>query len=177
MIKALTIRDLDRVRRSQLIQKGIGERTLADTGLPGQAQGLNSTRSCKVEATGKLLELRGTSNQPPRFGSGHPQLRGGTTCMVQVSLDHQAVTAPVQRLDIARPPEVIAERPAQLLDARRERVVAHCDAAPDALEQLLLANQFLRPFGQNVEHRGHARCELHLAPFAPQLPAAWSEAK
>jgi hypothetical protein len=72
---------------------------------------------------------------------------------------------------------IVAHGPAQLLDARRERVVADRHAAPNAGEQLLFGDDLRRVHGQHVQHGGSARRQLDLGSIAPKLAGAPIEAE
>ena len=94
------------------------------------------------------------------------------TSFVDRGRHHEAVAAPVPGLDVMRVPGVVAERASQLLNTRRERVVADRHAAPDAIEQVLLGDELLGPLGQLLQHGGSPRRELDLAAVAPKLPGS-----
>ncbi len=81
---------------------------------------------------------------------------------------HEPVAAAMPRLDEARPLRVVPERPAQLLDARGERVVAHRGARPDRLEQVLLGHQLARARDQDLQHCGGLRGEAELLAAGPE---------
>ena len=76
-----------------------------------------------------------------------------------------------------RVPGVVAEHTAQFLNTRGERVVADCHTSPDALDQVLLGDEFLSPLGQKTQHRGRPRRQLDLAAVAPKLPGSRVETK
>ena len=55
-------------------------------------------------------------------------------------------------LDDVRPPRIVTERAAKLLDARCQRVVTHCHAAPDTVQKILLGHDLRRALGQCLQH-------------------------
>src|SRR5687768_14343913 len=80
-------------------------------------------------------------------------------------------------LDVDRLFRVVAQRPAQLLDAGDECVVADHGAAPDAGEQLALGHGFAPTLEQRSEYqRGLAR-ELDLGVVLPESGARGLESK
>src|SRR5262249_32541939 len=97
--------------------------------------------------------------------------------------NHQPVATPVTRLDVARAPGVVAERAAQLLNARGERIVGDRDAVPHLVEQARLGHYLRgalgprRPPGRRLQRGGGARRELPLAAVARQLSASPVQAK
>src|SRR4051812_41918662 len=81
------------------------------------------------------------------------------------------------RLDELGLLRVVAERLAQLLDARDQRVVAHDRAAPDFAKQLVLAHRLAGARDEQAEHaRGLGR-ELDLALAGPQSRGRGLEAE
>jgi hypothetical protein len=58
----------------------------------------------------------------------------------------------VPRLDVLRLPGIVTERPAQLLNARCERIIAHYRAAPDSGEQIVLAHRLTCAFDEQAQH-------------------------
>jgi len=72
---------------------------------------------------------------------------------------------------------IAAHSTAQLLDARRERVVTDRHAAPDAGEQLLFGDDLRRPDGQHVQHGGCPGRQSHLSIAAPKLASSRVETK
>src|SRR6185295_19274359 len=78
-----------------------------------------------------------------QHGDGGEIGRGRRSIRARVGVEagqggDEPVAAAVPRLDEARLPGVVLERPAQLLDARGQRIVAHGSAAPYRCEKVVL---------------------------------------
>ena len=151
------------------MQECIGQRTLADAGLAGHEHHLTSARLHLREAAFELRKLASAADKMLKLGPGR-QLRDAAAALADLGCPHhQAVAAPVTGLDVSRTAGVIAERAAQLLNAGGQCIVADRQAAPDLLEQLLLADDVLRPCGQQSEHGGGARRQLRFGITALKL--------
>ena len=93
---------------------------------------------------------------------------------------HEAIAAPVRRLDVGRRLRIVAEGLADLADADLERGVAHEHAGPHHVEELLLGHQPAGVPRQVVQHaerlgrEGHGpavaleRGVLHVEPVGPE---------
>ena len=80
----------------------------------------------------------------------------------------ESVAAAVPRLDEARLLRIVFERPAQLLDARRERIVADGRAAPDRGEQAAFRDRLSGVHDELLQHAGRLRRQPDLGRAAPQ---------
>ena len=74
------------------------------------------------------------------------------------------------RFDEAWPLGIVRKRLAQLLDARRKRVIADDGILPHRGEQLFPADRLPGVRHQRFEHRGSLRREFDLPLAGPQAP-------
>src|SRR6187397_2841846 len=74
----------------------------------------------------------------------------------------------MSRLDVARFSRIIAERLAQFLDARRQRVVANDAVAPHRGEQVMFGYRFAGARDKHRENRRSLRRELDFALTGPE---------
>jgi hypothetical protein len=69
----------------------------------------------------------------------------------------------MQRLDVPRAESLVAQRPAQLLDAGRERGIADRRSPPDRVEQFFLADDAVAVLNEKTEQRQRPRRQSHVA--------------
>jgi hypothetical protein len=81
---------------------------------------------------------------------------------------NELVAPPMARLDEAGLFRVVGERAPQLLDARRERVVADSRIAPDRREQVLLGHRLPCVRDKHLQHRRRLRRQTDLACAGPE---------
>ncbi len=85
-------------------------------------------------------------------------------------LGDEPVPAAVPCFDEARLPSIIRERPAQFLDARRQRVVADDCLGPDGREQVFFRDGLARTRDQHGEHGRRLRREPDFPWTRPEPP-------
>jgi hypothetical protein len=129
-----------------------------------------------VEAMLKLLKLCEPPDQAQGLGRGHRR-ELATSIDDRCDRHHEAVTPPVPSLDGVWAPSIIAEHAPQLLDAGCEGVVAHRNAAPNAVRHFLFGDKLLRPLGQQVQHGSCPRRKLRLVAVTPKLAGSRVETK
>jgi hypothetical protein len=85
----------------------------------------------------------------------------------------EPVAAPRQSLDVDRRLGIVAERRANLLDAKIYAVLEVYERAiwPDLLPQFISSDQFARPSGQNSKDLTGLLLQFDRPPFAVQLSA------
>jgi hypothetical protein len=66
----------------------------------------------------------------------------------------EAIAIAVARFDVTRLPRIVPKGLAQLLDARRERIIAHDDVAPHGGEEILLAHRMTCALHEQTQHLG-----------------------
>jgi hypothetical protein len=74
--------------------------------------------------------------------------------------------------DEARAPGVVGERPAKLLDARRERRITDDRVSPHGSEQLVSRDQFPGALDERRQDGCRPRREVDFAPAGPQPPGS-----
>jgi hypothetical protein len=81
----------------------------------------------------------------------------------------EAKTTTMSGLDELRLPRVVAKGTPQLLDARRQRIVADIGAPPDRLEETFLGHDGSGLRHEKAEDGGRFGCEVDLACIVPEL--------
>jgi len=153
-------------------EKRADERGLADARLAGDQHDLPFAGAGCGE---RLVELRQFALAadhdallPVEMERQAVKVAGGMDCR---RLRDEAVAAAVQRLDVARTPGVVPQRPAQFLDTRHERCVADSRPRPERVEQLVLGDHAAAVLGEKAEQGECLRRQPQLA-FALRQAAA-----
>ena len=166
-------RDLFHVDRAVLVDEGrvAGDHEQpVDAGEPGdQILGQAVGEMLLIRVAAQIVERQHRNGRLVRQRK-HGRRRGRRLADWRRFSD-EAVTAAVQRLDIPRPPRMVAERLAQFLDARHQRGIAHGDLGPHRAEQLLLGDDLAGTAGHVGQQRKGLGGEPHLAVAGHQSDA------
>ncbi len=146
-------------------QEGLHRRRLADARLARDEDDLALAAPGAIQARAQLRQRALAAHDvigPPEARAHRRRVRHRRD---------EPVTPPVDGLDVARAPGVVAQRVPDLLDAGGERRVAHRHAGPDGREEVVLAHERPGPADQGGQHRRRLRRQPDL-PRAPPEGAA-----
>ena len=146
----------------------LGRPRLADPRLAGQQHDPATAPRHLLEG---FAEPRQHLGAPHEVAALRPRLRGFARRLGGPLLHRrdEAEAAATERVDEALLRARVPERPPNLEDRNRERVVRHRDLGPDALEELRLGDDALAVADQMPEHRKGLRLQRHQGACPAQL--------